>query len=293
MRPTIQVKAFAILMSLVMIFCGVAQANITFGVNAPRGNAKALVKWSELGKYLEAKVGQPVTIVPMKPNKTLDFVTAGKADFMLSNPALAVVLMNKNGSIAVATVENKSGHQFSGVIIAKKGSGITKAKDLVGKKVMAYKFKKSAAAYIFQVKHMLDNGVDPHKDFKVFKEAKSQDDIVLAVKGGVMDAGFVKSGLLEAMAKEGKISMDDFVIVDKQTDGFAQVHSTQLYPSWTVTATSSVDKVLTEKVKQALLALTASDTSSKNAKIVGFVEPESMDGMTETLKQLKISPFDK
>ena len=72
---------------------------------------------------------------------------------------------------------------------------------------MGFKFKRSAAAYVFQVKHMQDLGIDPHKDFAVFKEAKKQDDIVLAVKSGLFDAGFVKSGLLEAMVKKGKVSL--------------------------------------------------------------------------------------
>jgi len=291
MKSSVQITTLAILLTLLASLMSVAQANISFGVQAPRGNAKALKKWNELGVYLEQKIGQSVKIVPLKPNKTVKAVTTGKVDYMLSNPAIAVVLMTKNGSKPIATMKKKSGHQFAGVIISKKGSGIKQAKDLVGKKVMAFKFYKSAAAYVFQVKHMQDKGINPHQDFKLFKQAKKQDDIVYAVKRGVMDAGFIKSGLLEAMAKEGKINMDDFTIVDQQSDGFPNVHSTQLYPSWTVTASPSADSTLTEKIKSALLALTAKDKSSKNAKIVTFVEPASLDGLTNTMKQLKIAPF--
>ena len=290
-----KINYFGVAVSFVaiMMFSSAAIADITFGVQAPRGNAKALKKWNELGKYLQAKIGEPVKIVPSKPNKTVKMVTDGKANFTLSNPVLAVALIEKHGSSAVATMQKKSGHQFGGVIISKKGSGITKSKDMIGKKVMAFKFRKSAAAYVFQVKHLQDQGIDAHKDFKIFKEAKKQDDIALAVKKGVMDAGFIKTGLLESMAKEGKVSMDDFEIVDAISDDFALVRSTQLYPSWTVTADSSVDKAKIEKVKSALMSLAAGEDASKKAKITGFVKPADMGKMTETLKALNLPPFGK
>ena len=105
MKSKIHFKLFAITLVLLTAFSGMAQAKISFGVQAPRGNATAMKKWSELGKYLETAVGQPVKIVPLKPNKTVAAVTAGKADFMLSNPALAVVLMTKNGSQPLATMK--------------------------------------------------------------------------------------------------------------------------------------------------------------------------------------------
>jgi len=293
MKTMTRIQFVALTLMVLVFFSGIVHSSaITFGVQAPRGSAKALKKWSELGKYLAEEIGHPVKIVPLKPNKTVDAVTAGKAQFMLSNPALAIVLIEKNGSTALATLEKKFGYQLGGVILSKKDSGINTAQDLKGKKVMAFKFKKSAAAYIFQVKHLKNQGIDPYQDFKVFKETtKSQDDIVLAVKRGIMDAGFVKTGLMEAMVKEGKISMDDFNIVDKQSDGFALVHTTALYPAWTVTVLPSMDKAIADKVKAALLKMNGSNKASKKAKIVGFVEPVSLDGLANTLKELHLPPF--
>ena len=274
-----QIKFVTYILAGLLLISGWAQAEVTFGVQAPRGNAKALKKWGELGKYLEAQIGEPVKLVPLEPAKSVSAVMAGEAQFMLSNPVLAVVLNKKNGAVPLATMNRKSGPQFAGVIIAKKGSGIAKSEDLKGKKVMAFKFKKSAAAYVFQVKHLKDKGIDPHKDFKVFKEAKNQDDIVLAVQKGVMDAGFIKVGLMESMAKEGKIKMDEFTIVDQRSDKLAKVHTTILYPEWTVVATPSVDPATVAKVKTALLKLTASDKASIDGKIVGFVDAVSLDDL--------------
>ena len=63
--------------------------------------------------------------------------------------------------------------------------------------------------------------------------SKKQDDIVLAVRAGIVDAGFVRTGQLESMEKEGKIKMDDFVIVDQKKDSdFPFIRSTAMYPEW-------------------------------------------------------------
>ncbi|MFV1977546.1 MAG: phosphate/phosphite/phosphonate ABC transporter substrate-binding protein [Candidatus Scalindua sp.] len=280
-----------ILMGLIASTGVVYAKDVKLGIQAPRGALKAMKKWGDIGKYLTEKTGNKVVLVPLNPSKTVDAVSSGQVQYMLSNPVLAVVLKEKNKSVPIATVNRKSGKYFAGVIISKKGSGITKAEHTKGKKGMAFKFKKSAAAYVFQVKHLMDKGIDPHKDFSSFTEAKKQDDIVLAVKAGLIDVGFVKSGLLEAMAKEGKIKVSDFEIVDQVSDSLKQVHSTTLYPQWTMTANADADPAVTSSIKAALLKLTPSDGASKAAKIRGFVEPLSLEELQNTLKALNLPPY--
>jgi len=271
----------------------VSAAEIKVGVMAPRGALKAMKRWGDLGEYLSSEVGSAVKIVPLKPGETVDAVTNGRVDYMLSNPVLAVALKHKLGAETLATMNKKSGNQFAGVIFAKKGNGVTTAESLKGKKVMAFKFKRSAAAYVFQVKHLQDKGINPHKDFAVFKEAKKQDDIVLAVKSGIFDAGFVKSGLLESMAKENKVSMSDFTIIDQQSDSLSNVHSTILYPEWCMSASKSANAADKAKIKAALLKMSATTPASKKAKIVGFVDALSLDGLSDTLKSLNLPPFNQ
>jgi len=267
-------------------------ADIKFGVIAPRGAVKAKKKWGEFMKYLGEKTGQKVKFVPVTPDKVQKVVNSGKVDFMLGNPVVTTILVEKEGVTPVATVKKKAGPQFSGVIISKKGSGIKTAQDLKGKKVMAFKFGTSAAAYVFQVNHLVKKGINPHKDFSSFREAKKQDDIVLSVNKGVIDAGFIKTGLIESMAKENKVKLSEFNIVDKQLDDFPFVHSTILYPEWYLSATKKASPAVTEKVKQAVLSLPADHPAAKKAKIKGFVDPLSLGEMKDTLKTLKLSPYD-
>lgn len=276
---------------MLLLFSCAAQATINVGIQAPRGAIKAMAEWGELGNYLKQALGEDVQIVPLDPAKTVKTFKSGKVDYLLSNPVLALTMIKKGGATTLATLNRKAGSQFGGVIIAKKGSNITKAADLKGKNVLAFKFKKSAAAYVFQVKHLKEKGIDPYKDFASFTQSVSQDNIVLAVKNGLADAGFVKTGLLEAMQREGKIKVSDFEIIDQVKDGFAHVHSTKLYPEWTVVMSGKADPGTSEKLKNALLKLGSSDAACKKARIAGFVKPVSFDDLDSTLRELKLGPY--
>lgn len=284
----------SIFATLSTTFLPAAEATTTIGVIAPRGELKAMKKWSEFGKYMETKIGDSVVIKPYSPNKLIIAAKAGEVNFMLANPTQAVILKEIQGATPLATLNKQTGAQFAGVIVAKKGSGIRKAEDLKGKKVMALKFRRAAGAYTFQTYHLMQKGIDPHSDFASFKEGKKQDDLVLAVKAGLIDAAFVRSGILEAMEKEGKIKMDEFVVVDQRSgDGISQVHSTELYPEWYLMSLQGTDADKAAKVKVAALALKDADVAAQKAKIKGFVEPVSMNGIKAALKGLKIEPFDK
>lgn len=288
-------RVFSLFCMVLLLTSGISAAHaedFKLGVIASRGALKAKAKWSQLASYVAKKTNSNVTLVPLTPDKVESAVAGKSVDFILSNPVTTTILVEKYGVKPVATVKKKSGPQFAGVIIANKGAGIQKSADLKGKKVMAFKFGSSAAAYVFQVYHISKFGVTP-EDFTMFKEAKKQDDIVLAVKSGIFDAGFIKSGLLETMAKEGKIKISDFVIVDKQSDNLSDVHSTIPYPHWYLGARSNVSPGLVSKVKKAVLSLNAADPAAKKAKLVGFVEPLSLEEMKATLKALNLPPYKK
>ncbi len=283
-----------IIVASTLLSISAAQASISIGVLAPRGELTAMKHWSEFGKYMTLQLGVTVEIKPYSPRSLIPAAKASKVDFMLSNPTLAVILSEVHGATALATLEKESGSQFAGLIIAKKGSGITKSPDLIGKKVIALKFRRAAGAYTFQTYHLYQQGIDPHKDFAAFKEGKKQDDLVLAVNAGIVDAAFIRTGILESMHKEGKINMNDFVVVDQCDKGdYELAHTTDLYPEWYLSVLKGTDTALAEKVKTALLALNSSDIAAQKAKILGFVEPVSMDSMKAALKALKIKPFDK
>ena len=276
-----------------IFFIQLVSAEIRLGVNAQRGELKAMEKWGELANYLSSEIGQPVKLMPLSMDNLEAAIENKSADILLANPVQTIIAKEKGNFAPVATLKGKYGSQFAGVIIAKKGNGITKAADLKGKKAMCRESKSAAGAYIFQAYHLHKLGIDVNKDL-FMTEAKKQDDIVLAVSAGIVDAGFVRSGTLESMEKEGKIKMDDFVIVDQRKDaGFSFVHSTVLYPEWFISVSSKVDSKLAAKIKTALLKITPETKASKAADINGFIEPISTEGLKTAMKTLKVAPYNK
>jgi ABC-type phosphate/phosphonate transport system substrate-binding protein len=269
------------------------RAEISIGVLAPRGELVSISRWSTFGKYLSQEIGQPVAIRPLSPPKVVSSAKDGNVDFVLSHAGHTIAIQERLGGNVLLTLNSKSGSQFAGVIVAKKGSGITKAQHLKGKNVMSLS-KSAAGAYAFQVFYLMQKGIDPYQDFASFKQGKKQDDLVLAVNAGLIDAAFVRTGILEKMAKEKKIRKDDFVVVDQRNDDdLPLVHTTRLYPEWYLTALSGAAPAVVEAIKAAALKLTPETPAAKTAGIKGFVDPLPLDGMKEALQALKLPPYDK
>ena len=291
MRNTLP-YVFAGLLALCSLAAPLQAAELKLGVNAPRGELEAKTRWAAFAEYLSAQLGQPVTLVPMRPSDLMASAQAGKLDLVLGQGVQTVQLQEQLRATPAATVKGKEGAQFAGVILAKKGSGIVTAKDLKGKKVMSLD-KSTAGAYLFQVHYLHKQGIDPHKDFASFSEGKKQDDLVLAVKAGLVDAAFVRSGLLESMVKEGKIALADFEVVDaKQSNDFSLLRSTDLYPEWYLSVMPQVAPEIGSKIKAALLQMSGELPAAKAAGMQGFVEPLPLDGIKDALRTLKMPPYD-
>lgn len=289
-------KLFNIALGLAILMTfglSLGHATIKIGVNAHRGSDYVKERWTQLGEHLSRELGEPVKIVPLRVASLLSDVKRKRVDFVFSNPVQAVVLNSYLRTVPMVTLNTNAGSQFAGVIVAKKDSGITKSEDLVGKKVISMRFKVAAGGYIFQTYHLLKKGIDPHKDFSSMKQLRSQDKLVKTVERGIADAAFVRSGLLEKMAKAGKINMDDFVVIDHKDPSprVPFVHTTRSYPEWYISAMPKTDQKVVKRMQAALLALPANSQAARTAKIKGFVKPLPLANLQAALKTLQVPPY--
>ncbi len=95
------------------------------------------------------------------------------------------------------------------------------------------------------------------------------------------------------MARHGLISLDDFTVVDGRSDGSYRFRrTTPLYPEWFVMSRAAIDPGIATRVKEALLAMTPDVEAARIARINGFVEPLSLQGMKAAMGGLGISPLD-
>ena len=283
-------KSRFVFASLMLASFGTAYAGLNIGVLAPRGELQATTRWAEFGKYLTAQLKQEVHIVPLAPTKVIDAVKNGQIDVLLSHPGHAITVAEKHGAKLLATLNDKEGPQFAGVIVARRGGGLKRVADLKGKTVMTLE-DSAGGAYIFQAYHLRKHGLDVNKDMKRIT-GKNQDDLVLAVKGGFADAAFVRTGVLEARARDGKIGKDDLDVLEPRKDkDFDYPHTTALYPEWYLSVLPSVNSATAAKLKTAVLNLKPQDPACVTAKINGFVPPLPLTGMKDALKTLKLPPY--
>jgi two-component system, LuxR family, sensor histidine kinase TtrS len=289
------------LLILVVLICltGVANAQtlVKVGVLAKNGPAKALSQWKSTADYLTTALsGYQFEIVPLDFKEVNPAVKQGSVAFFLVNSSMFVEASVRYGAEAVATMINsrqgKPLKSFGGVIITTADNdSINQITDLKGVSFMAVS-KSSFGGWQMAYKEILDAGIDPYADFRKLEFGGKHENVVLAVLNGAADAGTVRTDTLERMAADGSIFMDDFRVINPQSNSeFPFVCSTALYPEWPLARISSTSTTLSNQVLDALLKLKPEDQAAKDAKVVGWSKPLDYNPVEALQKKLKIGAF--
>jgi signal transduction histidine kinase len=137
-------------------------------------------------------------------------------------------------------------------------------------------------------------GIDPMTDFAelIFGEG-SQLEVVQAVGSGKVDAGAVRTDMLERMMSDGEISLSDFKVLNAKTsDGFPFLHSSQLYPEWPFIKMKGSDETLAELVALALLQMPNKHPAAIAGKYIGWTVPLDYQPVHDLLRDLRIGPYE-
>ena len=267
---------------------------VNFGVLAIDSAVSVRERYGPLMGYLSDTLRRPVEIVVLSQESQFTQVAQGKLDFTTNNPLAAVQIQRLHRTEFLVThTRPNTGAQFSGLIIVDSDSNIQTLTDLKGKQAACVAFQTAAAGCTFQVYHLLQNGIDPYLDFASFVENKSQDNIVLAVLNGSIDAGFIRTGQLEKMVDKELInSLDEVRIIDLQSDDFFYPHTTALYPEWPIAALPNTDPALATEVQTALLNIPADHKALKALRADGFVPAVDYSLLNELIESLKLRSWD-
>lgn len=273
-----------------------ATAAYKIGVLAKRGAGKAMAQWGPTGTYLTRKMGTQVSIVPLKFVEIEPAIKAGNIDFLLANSSFYAVMKEQYGVRAMLTLMNErqghSLHEFGGVLLSRKDSGINTVSQMRGMRFMCVKFSSFGGGQMAW-RLLLENNINPERDLAAFTEGKTHDNVVMAVKNGLTDVGTVRTDTLERMQAEGIINLNDFNIVNKANDSFPFVHSTILYPEWPLAVLPHVDREGAKKLAKYLKLMPTEDPATKAAKIVGWTYAADYKPVTECLKDIGYGPFKK
>lgn len=272
---------------------------VLIGVRANRGSEQAIKRWQATADYLsETLPGYRFRLVPFEINSALNQAASREEfDFVLTNPASYVELEMRYGCQRLLTLINKrngKGYtQFGSVIFTRSDRhDIQTLKDLKGKSFMGAD-ELGFGGWRVAWRELLQHGINPYRDFRQLQFGGGiQQNVVFAVASGEVDAGSVRTDLLEGMADAGTIQLKNFKVIGiKQTRGYAFIHSTQLYPEWPFAKLAHTDDVLAESVAAALLHIKADSPAAINGHYVGWHTALDYQPVDDLLRELHAGPY--
>ena len=165
--------------------------------------------------------------------------------------------------------------------------------DLKGKHFMAVA-QNAFGGWRAALREFQEWGIDPYTEFGSLSFGGTQDSVVYAVLAGKVDAGTIRSGLLERMASQGLIRMDQFFVfphLDYDDDNTPFVYSTRAYPEWPMARLRHTDDDLAQQVAVALLQMPQNSTPARSAGYAGWGIPLNYQSVHDCLKILKVGPY--
>ncbi len=275
-----------------------ANGRVLIGVLSHRGDARTRSTWQPTADYLTAQVpGFRFDVVPLDFAAVGSAVATGSVDFVLVNPAIYVALEQDQGISRIATLRTGSGEHarnlFGGVIFTRADrDDLERLEDLAGTHFMAVD-PTSLGGFEMAQAELLRHGIDLTEDLRSLVFGGIHDAVVLAVRDGTVDAGTVRTEVLEQMAAAGVVALDELKVLGaRDTPGFAPLHSTPLYPEWPFSKLADTPMDLAQAVAVALLRMPADDAAAHAGGYAGWTVPLDYQPVHEMLRELKRAPYD-
>jgi phosphonate transport system substrate-binding protein len=237
---------------------------------------ETLRRFLPLTRYLSEKVGVDFVAVPVDTQDFEKRFKAGEFALAHSNSLIYIILKERYGLQLVASEKRgQFGSRTAGAIIARAGSGITKLDDIRGKK-MAFGPMLAPTGYLAEYDLMLRAGIDPERDLAYYAipaGTYKHEKAIYGVLFGKFDVAAAPVLDLEVLAREGKISPTDFVIIAQSP----------IVPYCTFGATKGTDPGIVRKVRQALVELKPDATVDIDGERVKVLRSAWVDGYEELL----------
>jgi len=278
--------------------CFAAEYNVA--VRAHHGIDAALKQWGPTIDAINEKLD--TNSLGLLPIVSLTEISVqakqNQFDFILTNPSSFVELNLLYDAKALATLNNKRANtsqtRFGSVIfVHAENDEIRNLQDLSGKRLMAVS-EPAFGGWRVAWFEMLKQKFDPHSKLKsiTFSKSKTQNEVVHAVLNRNVDAGVVRTDMLERLEAANIIDMRYLRIINnKNKPDFPFFLSTDLFPEWAFASMKSVPKELQDKVKEILLSIHADTQAAKTGKYVGWVESKNYSAVKALMKSLKVGPY--
>lgn len=287
------------LLLLALLPAAVAAETLTLGIFAYRPKPVMEQRFKALGEYLsEALATRQVAIEILDQNEMEAALAANRLDFVFTNPSHFALLRHYNRlSGAIATLQaNEDGqvtNLLGGVILTQAGRGdIAKLSDLRHKRI-AVPGQKFLGGYQTQAYELLQVGIRLPDDANLINVG-SHDKVVETLLADGAEAGFVRTGIVEVLAREGKLPPGRLKVINLQNfPEFPYAVSTRLYPEWAFAALPHVPEAVVKRVARALLSITPDMSAAMMGGFAGFTIPSDYQAVDDLARALRLPPHEQ
>ncbi len=286
------------MLSFVMLNPAQANDTLVLGVFAYRPKAVLEPRYQLLADYLSAELGDAtVQLRVLNQDEIEHALTNHQLDLVFTNPSHYVMIRTRfslTGALAtlISLESGQATSQLGGVIIVRNDtSGLYTLADLKDCKI-AIPGMKFLGGYQTQMFELMQAGIDLSQ--ALFNVVGSHDAVVKAVLTGQADAGFIRTGLIEQLQREGTLDPTQLRILNRQRyPDFPYLVSTRLYPEWAFVALPHVDSRRVRKIASSLMLLEAEHPVAQAAMIAGFSPPADYLPVENIMRALHSPPFDQ
>jgi diguanylate cyclase (GGDEF)-like protein/PAS domain S-box-containing protein len=277
---------------------GLGGDGVSIGILAVRPQAQVQAQWTPLAEYLQGRLGMPVAVRAMGYDDLERALARREVDFVLTNPAHYVHMAHRYNLTAplsslILQEQGRPLSAFGGVIFTTTSTPIVTLADVEGR-IVAAPFAGSLGGYQMQAYEMLKAGLALPRGRFLLETGMPHDKVVEAVLQGRAEVGFVRTGVLEALAGEGRIDLSGVRVLNRQDlPHFPFISSTRLYPEWAFAALPQVEQDLARRMAAALLDLPHDGETARRLDIWGFTIPLDYEPVRELLRVLRLPPFEQ
>ena len=244
-------------------------------------------KFHPLVTYLKEETGSDIRlVVPGDYSKFKRDIKNGEIDFALQDPHMYVRLAGwYDKTVLIKALTRKGTSSQSGVVIARKGGGINKLEDLIGK-IVVFGPQLSAARWLAAKSLFEENGINIDKDLKAYSNGGCCEDIAFRIYLKTVDAGVVCDHFLEEHSKKQQelgVEAKEIIVVCR----------TKAVPTRVFAARQEINNDIIIKVNQALLRLDNNKPAHRKilhqAELGGFQKSkdEDYDGIRDLIGSKK------
>jgi phosphonate transport system substrate-binding protein len=245
-------RAVAVLCGLLVATTVLAQGVLRISAIPDENPTELQRKFSKVAAYLEKEVGIKVQYTAVTDYAAVvEALAAKKIDLAWLGGFTFVQARLRTGN-AIPIVQRAEDEKFTSKIIASAASGIKSLSDLKGKN-FTFGSVSSTSGHLMPRFFLLENKIDPEKDFRRIAFSGAHDATALQVESGRVDAGALNASVWEKLVREKKVD----------TNKVKVIWTTPPYYDYNWTVRGGLDPAVVRKLTAAFLKLDPKNPAHK------------------------------